>query len=95
MKKTLAILLTLAICVLPGCRAVGDSPAVTEAVLQTQPALETTEPTQSTEAETTALVEETIRATEATVSQETEHRETEETVPVSYTHLTLPTMAVV
>lgn len=80
MKKTLAIVLTLAICILSGCRAAGDSPAATEEVMQIQPALETTESTQSTEAETTAPVEETTQPTETTVSQEAAHKESEETV---------------
>ena len=44
MKKTLAILLSLVICILSGCHAVEESQLATEATIQTQPALETPYP---------------------------------------------------
>ena len=81
MKKTLAILLSLAICVMSGCAAGETVPAPTETITQTQPTLETTVTTFPVETEPSVSVEETAQPTEATVSQETERYEEKETVP--------------
>ena len=81
MKKTLAILLSLAICILSGCRAVDEASLATEAAIQTQPTLETTVTTFPMETEPSVSVEETTQPTEATVSQEAEQYEEKETVP--------------
>lgn len=81
MKKTLAILLSLVICILPGCRAVDESTLATEAAIQTQPTLETTVTTSPMETDPSDSVEETTQPTEATVSQETEQYEEKDTVP--------------
>ena len=81
MKKTLAILLSLAICILSGCRAVDESSLATEATIQTQPALETTVSTFPAETEESDPVEETSQPTEATVAQETERSKESEPVP--------------
>ena len=80
MKKTLAIILSLAICMLSGCRAVGDSPAATEASMQVPPSLETTVTTAPEETDSSAL-QETTQPTEETVSQETAPSTSEEYVP--------------
>ena len=81
MKKTLAILLSLAICILSGCYAVDESSLATEAAIQTQPTLETTVTTFPMETESSVSVEEATQPTEVTVSQETEQYEEKETVP--------------
>lgn len=80
MKKTLAILLSLVICILPGCRAVDESSLATEAVIQTQPTLETTVNTFLMETAPSDSVEETSQPTEASISQETEQYEEKDTV---------------
>ena len=81
MKKTLAILLSLVICILPGCHAGEESSLATEATIQTQPALETTVSTFPAETEESDPVEETSQPTEATVAQETEQSKESEPVP--------------
>ena len=81
MKKTLAILLSLVICILPGCHAGEELPLATEATIQTQPALETTVSTFPAETEGSGPVEETSQPTEATVVQETERSKESESVP--------------
>ena len=81
MKKTLAILLSLVICILPGCHAGEELPLATEATIQTQPALEITVSTFPAETEESDPVEETSRPTEATVAQETEQSKESESVP--------------
>jgi len=81
MKKTLAILLSLAICILSGCRAVDEASLATEAAIQTQPTLETTVTTFPMETEPSVSVEETTQPTEASVSQEAEQNEEKETAP--------------
>lgn len=81
MKKTLAILLSLVICILPGCHAGEERPLATEATIQTQPALETTVSTFPAETEGSDPVEETSQPTEATVAQETERSKESEPVP--------------
>ena len=81
MKKTLAILLSLVICILPGCHAGEELPLATEATIQTQPALETTVTPFPAEAEESDPVEETSQPTEATVAQETEQSKESESVP--------------
>ena len=81
MKKTLAILLSLAICILSGCRAVDEASVATEAAIQTQPTLETTVTTFPAETEESDPVEETSQPTEATVAQETEQSKESESVP--------------
>ena len=79
MKKTLAIILSLAICLLSGCRPVGDSPAATEASMQVPPSQETTAPTVPEETDSSSTVE-TTQPTEETVSQETAPFVSEESV---------------
>lgn len=81
MKKTLAILLSLVICILPGCHAGEELPLATEATIQTQPALETTVSTFPAETEGSDPVEETSQPTEAIVVQETERSKESEPVP--------------
>lgn len=81
MKKTLAILLSLVICILPGCHAEEELPLATEATIQTQPARETTVITFPAETEESDPVEETSQPTEATVAQETEQSKESEPVP--------------
>lgn len=81
MKKTLAILLSLVICILSGCHAVEESQLATEATIQTQPALETTVTTSPMETDPSDSMEETTQATEATVAQETEQSKESEPVP--------------
>ena len=81
MKKTLAILLSLVICILPGCHAGEELPLATEATIQTQPALETTVSTFPAETEGSNPVEETSQPTEATVAQETAQSKESEPVP--------------
>lgn len=81
MKKTLAILLSLVICILPGCHAGEELPLATESTIQTQPALETTVSTFPAETEGSGPVEETSQPTEATVAQETERSKESEPVP--------------
>lgn len=79
MKKTLAIILSLAICLLSGCRPVGDSPAATEVSMQVPPSQETTAPTVPEETDSSSTVE-TTQPTEETVSQETAPFVSEESV---------------
>ena len=79
MKKTLAIILSLAICLLSGCRPVGDSPTATEASMQVPPSQETTAPTVPEETDSSSTVE-TTQPTEETVSQETAPFVSEESV---------------
>ena len=79
MKKTLAIILSLAICMLSGCRPVGESPAATEASMQVPPLQETTITTEPEEAASSSTVE-TTQPTEETVSQETAPFVSEESV---------------
>ena len=79
MKKTLAIILSLAICLLSGCRPVGDSPTATEASMQVPPSQETTAPTVDEETDSSSTVE-TTQPTEETVSQETAPFVSEESV---------------
>ena len=81
MKKTLAILLSLVICILPGCHAGEEIQLATEATIQTQPALETTVSTFPAETEGSNTVEETSQPTEATVAQETAQSKESEPVP--------------
>ena len=81
MKKTLAILLSLVICILHGCHAGEESSLATEATIQTQPALETTVSTFPAETEGSDPVEETSQPTEATVAQETAQSKESEPVP--------------
>ena len=81
MKKTLAILLSLVICILPGCHAGEEIQLATEATIQTQPALETAVTTFPAETEESDPVEETSQPTEATVAQETEQSKESESVP--------------
>ena len=81
MKKTLAILLSLVICILSGCHAVEESQLATEATIKTQPALETTVTTFPAETEQSDPAEETTQSTEATVAQETEQSKESEPVP--------------
>ena len=81
MKKTLAILLSLVICILLGCHAGEELPLATEATIQTQPALETTVSTFPAETEGSNPVEETSQPTEATVAQETAQSKESEPVP--------------
>ena len=81
MKKTLAILLSLVICILPECHAGEEPQLATEATIQTQPARETTVITFPAETEESDPVEETSQPTEATVAQETEQSKESEPVP--------------
>lgn len=81
MKKSLAILLSLVICILPGCHAGEEPPLATEATIQTQPALETTVTTFPAETQESAPVEETSQPTEATVAQEKAQSKESEPVP--------------
>ena len=81
MKKTLAILLSLVICILSGCHAGEEPQLATEATIQTQPARETTVITFPAETEESDPVEETSQQTEATVAQETEQSKESEPVP--------------
>ena len=80
MKKTLAILLSLAICVMSGCAAGETLPAATETITQAQPTLETTEPVPSAE-ETASTIEATTDSTEASTAYAAEQHTTDETVP--------------
>lgn len=80
MKKTLAIILSLLICVMSGCHAGEPTPAATETIAQAQPTLETTEPVPSTE-ETASTTEATTQPTEAPAAHTTEQHTTDETVP--------------
>ena len=81
MKKTLAILLSLVICILSGCHAGEEPQLATEATIQTQPAREITVITFPAETEESDPVEETSQPTEATVAQETEQSKESEPVP--------------
>ena len=91
MKKTLAILLSLVICILPGCHAGEELPLATEATIQTQPALETTVSTFPAETEGSGPVEETSQPTEATVVQETERsKESESVLETTVPQTTVP-----
>lgn len=91
MKKTLAILLSLVICILAGCHAGEELPLATEATIQTQPALETTVSTFPAETEESDPVEETSQPTEATVAQETEQsKESEPVLETTVPQTTVP-----
>lgn len=80
MKKSLAIILSLLICVMSGCHAGEPTPAATETIAQAQPTLETTEPVPSTE-ETAETTEAATQPVEAPVTHTAEQRTTDETVP--------------
>lgn len=80
MKKALAIILSLLVCVMSGCHAGETAPAAAETVAQTQPTHEITEPVPSTEA-TVAITESTTQPTEAPAAYATEQHTIDETVP--------------
>ena len=80
MRKSLAIILSLLICVMSGCHAGEPTPAATETIAQAQPTLETTEPVPSTE-ETAETTEAATQPVEAPVTHTAEQRTTDETVP--------------
>ena len=86
MKKPLAILLSLAICVLSGCGVADTLPTPTETTAQTQSTLENMETVPPTEADVTLPTDEETQPTEASTAHTTEQSTTDETV----TETTMP-----
>jgi len=76
----LAILLSLAICVLSGCSTADMQPAPTETIAQTQPTLETMETVPPTTAGIPLPAEEDTQPTEASAAHTTEQSSIDETV---------------
>ena len=95
MKKPLAILLSLAICVLAGCGEADTLPAPTETTAQTQSTLETMETVPPTEADVTLPTEEETQPTEASAAHTTEQVTTDETVTETTTPQTTVPMETV
>lgn len=95
MKKTLAIILSLAICMLTGCHSVEAPTEPSESALQTQPALETSSTVPVTEAATVPPTEKPTDPTEASTAHTAEQQTLDETVPETTTpQATVPTETV-